>query len=89
MSYLKVTHACNCEEYVVPLQAISEVTVPRSSKDLSVSDKAPEGEYLITINYLKDDSYTMKFCKNCWHEVENVVDQLQQVVRGPLIKSIA
>ena len=89
MSYLKVTNDCSCADYLVPLRAIKEVLVPKGKGDLEITDDAPSGEYVITVKYLENDQYTMKFCEKCWIETESVIGQLKQVVRGTLISETA
>ena len=82
MSYLKVTNDCDCADYLMPLQAIQEILVPKKQEIAT-------GEYIITVNYVNKTQYQMAFCRNCWHDVENVIGQLRQVVRQPLIKETA
>jgi len=89
MSYLTVTNDCSCANYQVPLRAINEIRIPKSKKHLSNVSALSNGEYVITVDYLEDDQYTMRFCDKCWEDVECVIDQLKRVVKHTLFKETA
>lgn len=89
MSYLTVTNNCRCANYKVPLRAIREVLIPKSQDDFSFSEDSSKPEYVITVNYLQNEQYKLKFCEKCWKDVEDVITQMKQVVRHTLFKETA
>lgn len=89
MSYLTVKNDCSCADYKVPLRAINEIRIPKGKQHLSNVSTRTNGEYVITVDYLEDDQYTMRFCEQCWEDVESVIGQLKQVVKHSLFKETA
>ena len=89
MSYLTVTSRCSCADCKIPLRAIKEIIIPRGKDALSFLSGKHKGEYVITVNYLEDDAYQLKFCQNCWNEVEKVIDELKQILNPNLFKESA